>query len=172
MFKAGDKVVRTGQCTMDVVQGEKYTVREVDYFDNSYGDIYIVGSDALYCAGLFELADEEFNLKTTPWHIDTKGKDSKAIQQWLFDNGMVWRGVFGETFIDHYRYITNVDCGEIQPHMVHCFCPELITQEIKLDVELPLKVNSVEFPSARKQSRKNELFEIIRKAQDKLNSLN
>jgi len=176
-FKKGDRVRRVGLLDhIDVVVDGEYVV----VAQRGRGLILEGLGSYEYDENLFVLlgkAPEPFNLKVDPWYIDTEGMDPEAVQQWLFEQGIRWPANSKTISVSTERYFTNVagihkSPGTVCGFFMHGKIPHPRAKEIKLSVELKLVVNSVEYPSTAKETRRDELEETIRKAQEELNTLN
>lgn len=96
----------------------------------------------------------KFDLKTQPWWIRVNNEEeSKATQEWLFEQGMTWCD--GGTHIGKtcFKYLTNYNTdGDFPAGFMwmtlpneYCHTPD---KEIKLSFETITKITNVIFPEA------------------------
>lgn len=91
---------------------------------------------------------KEFNLKTMPWWIKVENEEqSKAVQEWLFEQGMSWDSGDKELCPAAFKYLTNY-CDEVDDSgfMYFNYLLEQYTPDKEIKLSFSLKVQNVEFP--------------------------
>lgn len=179
-FKAGDKVVRTGDSLAGIVKGGVYTVNNCTFYDISFKEL----GQTTFDPELFELYQEpqQFNLKTNKWWIATPTPEiSKAVQEWLFEQGVTWCS--GETSVDcvHHKCLVNFyDEDRASPErgfMHNSGSYESNFPEYEIKITTKTVIDSVTFPnviSEQEKARKQSIAELeatIAKAQEQIEQL-
>jgi len=183
-FKVGDKVRCIGS---QMANGEQIDVGYVGTITHIASDGAIVVDNmfghmgnAVCCPEAFEKIKEEpkqmFNIKTDPWFIRVNSEqESKVVQDWLFEQGIMWKHSSTQHKYTEYTFILNVLCeGHISKRLLRTneACEIHPTaKEIKLTFKTT--IDSVQYPEmeTEQQIKMKQLQATIDKAARELKEL-
>jgi len=185
-FNMGDKVVCVCKDEDSWYEiGSEFTIRSAPFRDTQDNTIcYLVKeqpNNGVYIQGSqFKLTKEEpkqvFNIKTDPWFIRVNSEEeSKVIQDWLFEQGIMWKHSSTQHKYTEYTFILNVFSeGSIPKRLLRTneACEIHPTaKEIKLTFKTT--IDSVEYPvvETEQQIKMKQLQETIDKAARELKEL-
>ena len=93
-----------------------------------------------------------FDLKKDPWYIRVNSfEESAAVQEWLFEQGVVWMGTEPSTVIGVVGYITNVFSEDEILSGKMCYHSSFTGQPDGYELIVRYKVEEVIFPDIREK---------------------
>lgn len=170
-FKVGDKVIRTGQSSHGVVDGNRYTVRKVE----EEGDwLFFEGVSGVWSARNFTLAEEPFgkNLFGHKIHLEDE-LQSRLVQLEIFKAGGRWLWPAAAIECEGISYLFVGKDGRMTCTIDQSSFNSHYFPEIKLKTVTSLEIISVEDDSDKKELQKtiDELKSALDNAQQKLDTM-